>query len=38
LGVSVSTVKRHLEAIYRKLGVRGRAEAAALAVDTIAHG
>ena len=38
LGVSMSAVKCHLEAIYRKLGVYSRAEATALAVDTIAHG
>jgi len=38
LGVSRSTVKRHLESIYGKLGVRNRTEAATLAVDTLAHG
>lgn len=38
LGVSLSTVKRHLEAIYPLLGVRSRAEASALAMDTLAHG
>lgn len=37
LGVSQSTVKRHLEATYRKLGVRNRSEATALVVDTLAH-
>jgi DNA-binding CsgD family transcriptional regulator len=36
LGISVSGVKRHLESIYRKLGVRNRSEATALAVDTLA--
>jgi pimeloyl-ACP methyl ester carboxylesterase/DNA-binding CsgD family transcriptional regulator len=32
LGVSVATVERHLSNLYRKLGVAGRAEAAARAV------
>jgi DNA-binding NarL/FixJ family response regulator len=36
LSVSQSAVKRHLESIYRKLGVRNRSEATALAIDTIA--
>ena len=32
LAVSVATVERHLSNLYRKLGVSGRAEAAAHAV------
>lgn len=38
LEISTSGVKRHLEVVYRKLGVRSRAEAIALALDTLAHG
>lgn len=34
LGVSVATVRKHLERIYRKLGVHSRTEAAALALGT----
>ncbi len=34
LAIARSTVKRHLEAIYRKFGVRSRAQAVALAIDT----
>jgi DNA-binding CsgD family transcriptional regulator len=38
LDVSLSTVKRHLESVYRKLGVTNRTEAAAFAADTMVHG
>ena len=34
LGVSTKTVMHHTTAIYRTLGVRGRAEAAVLAIRT----
>jgi len=37
LGIARATVKRHIEAIYRKLGVHNRTQAAALATDTVAH-
>jgi DNA-binding CsgD family transcriptional regulator len=37
LAITLSGVKRHVESIYRKLGVRRRSEATALAVDTIAN-
>ncbi len=36
LAVSVSTVKRHLERIYVKLGVHNRTEAAARALEVFA--
>ena len=32
--ISLNTVERHLANIYTKLGIRGRAEAAAYAVRT----
>ena len=32
LGVSVHTVERHVANVYRKIGVRGRVEAAAYAL------
>ncbi len=38
LGITRSTVKRHLESIYGKLGVHNRTEAATLATDTLSHG
>jgi DNA-binding CsgD family transcriptional regulator len=37
LHVAPSTVKKHLDAVYRKLGVSGRVRAAALAVEVLAH-
>ena len=38
LHVETSTVKTHLENVYRKLGVRGRVAAVAMAFDLLATG
>lgn len=35
LGIARATVKRHLETIFRKLGVQRRTQAAALAIDSL---
>jgi NADPH-dependent ferric siderophore reductase len=32
-----ATVKHHLEHIYRKMGVRGRVQATAMALSMVAH-
>ncbi len=37
LHVAPSTVKKHLDAVYRKLGVSGRVRAAAAAAEILAH-
>ncbi len=37
LHVAPSTIKKHLDAIYRKLGVSGRVRAAAVAAEILAH-
>jgi DNA-binding CsgD family transcriptional regulator len=37
LHVAPSTIKKHLDAVYRKLGVSGRVRAAAVAAEVIAH-
>jgi DNA-binding CsgD family transcriptional regulator len=37
LHVAPSTVKKHLDAVYRKLGVSGRMRAAAAAAEILAH-
>jgi DNA-binding CsgD family transcriptional regulator len=37
LHLATSTVKRHLDHVYSKLGVTGRVQAAAVALDIVAH-
>jgi DNA-binding CsgD family transcriptional regulator len=37
LNLAASTVKRHLDHVYRKLGVSGRVQATAVALDNLAH-
>ena len=37
LSLAPSTVKRHLDHVYRKLGVSGRVQAAAVALENLAH-
>jgi DNA-binding CsgD family transcriptional regulator len=37
LNLAASTVKRHLDHVYRKLGVSGRVQAAAVALENLAH-
>jgi DNA-binding CsgD family transcriptional regulator len=38
LNLAPSTVKRHLDHVYRKLGVSGRVQATAVALENVAHG
>jgi DNA-binding CsgD family transcriptional regulator len=38
LNLAPSTVKRHLDHVYRKLGVTGRVQATAVALENVAHG
>jgi len=38
LSIAPSTVKRHLDHVYRKLGVSGRVQATAVALENVAHG